>query len=673
MRKGASEDAMLAPLEVFDPRFTVPAGGVFEARCTRCRTRSTRGWRPGARRHTRGETRTMGKSRKKQRKGGDADAVVHPRSADVMHERACAALGMLLELLPHAKPVAMRYSRHARAVLSALRRSRDGGIGGGDGGGGEMVGDDVEGSSREHALLVARSCVRLLRALGPAAEGSGARVTSAPERDDDDSCAVRPADAPASAGVLAHWDCSRARCACSDTPTPRFDGRYRRRWSARWVFPPRRSPRSGPRTRPTPPRRTPTTRVGKRSPPPSRLKRRAPTSTPALLFPPLRRRETNATSTKTKTTKTKTTRCSTTCSGLPAAPGHVRVGGVEVRNAHSCVVREKRRDDDDDPHRERRAEPPRGGARAVQEQAPAPGGPAGAGKSAVLEEVASLTGNDDFVVLHLDAQTDSKSLLGSYVVGAAPGEFKWQPGALTQAVASGRWGRHRGRGPRAVRGARRAGSPPGGAKALRTRARRIRARRRGVSALRHRHRGWGKERRRRRGGGARGSTRGAVGARRRGATDGERAHGGARGVHPRLEPLAPAMLETLNVAQKMCGQGGAAAAPGGTKRSRSTLPGFEDSDGDGDGDGDGDVDVAVMAVDGDGADKKGGWFGVSARVASRGLPSRTSTAAAPGSTRVDRSPSATYSDGPGASNGCERRNCRSSDRARRGRIRCRRR
>ena len=66
-------------------------------------------------------------------------------------------------------------------------------------------------------------------------------------------------------------------------------------------------------------------------------------------------------------------------------------------------------------------------------------GPAGAGKSAVLEEVASLTGNDDFVTLHLDAQTDSKSLLGSYVVGAAPGEFKWQPGALTQAVARGRW------------------------------------------------------------------------------------------------------------------------------------------------------------------------------------------------------------------------------------------
>lgn len=66
-------------------------------------------------------------------------------------------------------------------------------------------------------------------------------------------------------------------------------------------------------------------------------------------------------------------------------------------------------------------------------------GPAGCGKSAVLEEIARLTGNDDFVTLHLDAQTDSKSLLGAYVCGAAPGEFKWQSGALTQAVTRGVW------------------------------------------------------------------------------------------------------------------------------------------------------------------------------------------------------------------------------------------
>ena len=60
-----------------------------------------------------------GKSRKKQRKGGDPGALAsvnEPRSAAVMHERACAALGMLLELLPHAKPVARATTSRARAA-----------------------------------------------------------------------------------------------------------------------------------------------------------------------------------------------------------------------------------------------------------------------------------------------------------------------------------------------------------------------------------------------------------------------------------------------------------------------------------------------------------------------------------------------------------------------------
>lgn len=43
------------------------------------------------------------------------------------------------------------------------------------------------------------------------------------------------------------------------------------------------------------------------------------------------------------------------------------------------------------------------------------------------------------VTLHLDHATDSKSLLGAYVCGDAPGEFRWQPGALAQAVTQGRW------------------------------------------------------------------------------------------------------------------------------------------------------------------------------------------------------------------------------------------
>jgi midasin len=34
---------------------------------------------------------------------------------------------------------------------------------------------------------------------------------------------------------------------------------------------------------------------------------------------------------------------------------------------------------------------------------------------------------------------DVKTLLGTYVCTDLPGEFKWQPGVLTQAVQAGRW------------------------------------------------------------------------------------------------------------------------------------------------------------------------------------------------------------------------------------------
>jgi MoxR-like ATPase len=70
-------------------------------------------------------------------------------------------------------------------------------------------------------------------------------------------------------------------------------------------------------------------------------------------------------------------------------------------------------------------------------------GPAGCGKSATLREAARRFGrsseDNDVIVLHFDAHTDSKSLLGAYVCGASPGEFEWQPGSLTRAVKSGKW------------------------------------------------------------------------------------------------------------------------------------------------------------------------------------------------------------------------------------------
>ena len=45
----------------------------------------------------------------------------------------------------------------------------------------------------------------------------------------------------------------------------------------------------------------------------------------------------------------------------------------------------------------------------------------------------------DIIKIHLGDQSDAKVLLGTYVCTETPGEFKWQPGALTQAVQGGKW------------------------------------------------------------------------------------------------------------------------------------------------------------------------------------------------------------------------------------------
>ncbi|CAK4340295.1 unnamed protein product [Aphanomyces euteiches] len=63
----------------------------------------------------------------------------------------------------------------------------------------------------------------------------------------------------------------------------------------------------------------------------------------------------------------------------------------------------------------------------------------GCGKTALLRDLARRTGHTNMVELHLDDQMDSKTLVGSYVCTDIPGEFSWQPGALTQAVTEGRW------------------------------------------------------------------------------------------------------------------------------------------------------------------------------------------------------------------------------------------
>lgn len=59
----------------------------------------------------------------------------------------------------------------------------------------------------------------------------------------------------------------------------------------------------------------------------------------------------------------------------------------------------------------------------------------GCGKTALLEELAFLTGNSDCIIVHIDDQMDSKTLLGTYLATTTPGEFTWQPGLLTQVLS----------------------------------------------------------------------------------------------------------------------------------------------------------------------------------------------------------------------------------------------
>ena len=67
-------------------------------------------------------------------------------------------------------------------------------------------------------------------------------------------------------------------------------------------------------------------------------------------------------------------------------------------------------------------------------------GAPGSGKSALVGELARRLGaRDSLVVIHVDEQIDSKVLLGTYMCTEGAGEFAWQPGVVSQAVAHGRW------------------------------------------------------------------------------------------------------------------------------------------------------------------------------------------------------------------------------------------
>lgn len=67
-------------------------------------------------------------------------------------------------------------------------------------------------------------------------------------------------------------------------------------------------------------------------------------------------------------------------------------------------------------------------------------GPAGSGKTSCVLHAAHEMGHaSSMITLHLNEQTDSKSLLGVYSTSPESGGFVWQPGVLTKAAKEGRW------------------------------------------------------------------------------------------------------------------------------------------------------------------------------------------------------------------------------------------
>lgn len=62
------------------------------------------------------------------------------------------------------------------------------------------------------------------------------------------------------------------------------------------------------------------------------------------------------------------------------------------------------------------------------------------GKTSLINDIATTMGQaESMVTLHLNEQTDAKSLLGMYATSPVTGSFSWQPGVLTKAAREGRW------------------------------------------------------------------------------------------------------------------------------------------------------------------------------------------------------------------------------------------
>ena len=516
VKRAAGEDALLAAAgaALLDPALAVVAGGCLRPVATHALTHALDAAlaaaaaeedsaaddearaRDAARRRASAGASSARSPAKSSHDAGPAGAV-HSAGSEgrpTAHERICAALGSLVELLPHVAPIAARYLRASPPPFARLVATSRGG---GDGGGGTTRGGSAPGASsgvsdtRARDVLVARATVRLLRAFGHDRAVASARASDAR---DDAPGALPPGaaarDAPSSSAAagspLRRWDCAPlARVAVS--PAVHAEARWTIAMALEHAMGVSRATCASLRQRQAPDAETrhAFAEAWDEADAEIQLEKAA-----AYLDPegvggerrattndaPMREEEEDDDddddeyeehSERSEHPDGSIARKASSLwldrplpgETLPAAPGHARVGGVELRargfatspRDEATLLRTL-----DDPSRKSARSSTRGQRSFVQVPSARRNlralalalcqgrpvlleGPAGCGKSAALEAAAEATGNADFVTLHLDAQTDSKSLLGAYVVGAAPGEFRWRPGALTRAVEAGRW------------------------------------------------------------------------------------------------------------------------------------------------------------------------------------------------------------------------------------------
>ena len=186
LKRGVKEDALLAAAGslLLDPTYAVAAGGCLRPVALHALAHGLDASRARA-------TTTTTKTKNDGgggSEGGDDDA------AATAHERACAALGMLLELMPHARPIAMAYLRVTPPPFARVVRATGAGAG-------------AAASTtmpREHALVVVRGCVRLLRALSDALMESPSTTT----RQSADDADGGGDDGGGDANAALRWDCA---------------------------------------------------------------------------------------------------------------------------------------------------------------------------------------------------------------------------------------------------------------------------------------------------------------------------------------------------------------------------------------------------------------------------------------------------------------------------------